>query len=76
MKSFLSVCVLLLGIEGVWGVPFVPYEAPQFDSASGQSLASGTKLALKRSPVSETDTHWEIKRVQAINRAYKKFAKR
>lgn len=82
MKGILSICAcVLLGIEGVWGIPFIPYEAPHYDPSgetSGQSVApvAGTKLALKRSTVPETDTHLEIRRVQAINRAYKKFAKR
>ena len=56
---------------GVWGIPFTPYELPKF----GESAGTGTKLALKRS-IEPTDLHLEIARVQAVNRAFKKFSKR
>ena len=71
MKVFsVAVLAVLLG-EGVWGIPFTPYEAPHF----GGSGAGGTKLLLKRSQVSR-EVHVEIARVQAVNRAFKKFSKR
>jgi len=71
MKVFsVAVLAVLLG-EGVWGIPFTPYEAPHF----GGGGAGGTKLLLKRSQVSR-EVHVEIARVQAVNRAFKKFSKR
>jgi len=60
---------------GVWGVPFTPYEANRFGAGSDVAPGVGTKLALKRSVV-DSDVHLEIARVQAVNRAFKKFAKR
>ena len=65
-------------IMGVWGLPnpFTPYVAPQFGTAQGNGAqAPGMKLALKRS-LERMDVHPEIARVQARNRAFKKFAKR
>ena len=67
----IAALVVFLG-EGVWGTPFTPYEAPHFgDGGSG----GGTKLKLRRTEVSR-EVHIEIARVQAVNRAFKKFAKR
>jgi hypothetical protein len=62
--------------NGVWGIPFTPYEAPHFGGVEGNTVpGSGTKLALKRAP-EPVEVHPEIARVQAVNRAFKKFAKR
>ena len=66
----IAVLAVLFG-EGVWGSPFTPYEAPHF----GDGATGGTKLALKRAEVAR-DVHVEIARVQAVNRAFKKFSKR
>jgi hypothetical protein len=56
--------------------PFTPYVAPHFDpTQEGKVSAPGMRLALKRSP-EPVDVHPEIARVQARNRAFKKFAKR
>lgn len=67
--------ILSLGLilaTGVWGIPkpYTPYEMPHF----GDGAPAGAKLALKRS--AEPQVHQEIARVQAVNRAFKKFAKR
>ena len=69
---------IALAGEGVWGVPFRPYEVPHFggaDGSSGSDTVGTTKLALKRSPEPQ-NVHPEIARVQAVNRAFKKFAGR
>jgi len=72
MKGF-GICLVVLVVSGVSGIPFIPYEAPHF---GGKSVPeSGTTLKLKRSP-EPVGVHLEIARVQAINRAYKKFSKR
>ena len=68
--------ILGLGLilaTGVLGIPnpFTPYEVPQYGKVAP---AAGAKLALKRS--AEPQVHQEIARVQAVNRAFKKFAKR
>jgi hypothetical protein len=67
----IAALVWLLG-EGVWGIPFTPYEVPHFGDGG---TAGGTKLLLKRAEVSR-EVHIEIARVQAVNRAFKKFSKR
>ena len=68
----------LLGIwvilaSGVWGIPFTPYESPLF--GEGGVTETGTKLMLKRT-MQLDGVHPEIARVQAVNRAFKKFSKR
>jgi hypothetical protein len=73
MKGFGIWGIWVVLVTGVCGAPFTPYEANRF-GASG-AAGAGTKLALKRSVV-ESDVHPEIARVQAVNRAFKKFAKR
>jgi len=70
-----------LEILGIWivlawrvlGIPFTPYEAPHFGGTTGDG--TGTTLTLKRS-VEPASVHVEIARVQAVNRAFKKFSKR
>lgn len=72
----LGICFVL--ITDVWGLsnPFTPYIAPHSKATEGNGAhALGVKLALKRSP-EPLDVHPEIARVQARNRAFKKFAKR
>lgn len=72
MKVLVIAALAVLLGEGVWATPFTPYEAPHFgDGGSG----GGTKLKLKRAEGSR-EVHIEIARVQAVNRAFKKFAKR
>jgi hypothetical protein len=71
-------CLEFLGIwgvlaTGVWGIPFTPYELPKFGESTGEG--TGTKLSLKRS-IGPAEVHLEIARVQAVNRAFKKFSKR
>jgi hypothetical protein len=71
-----GILVVLVTTAGVWGLPFTPYEGNRFGAAvGGDAPGGGTTLALKRSAGSE-DVHLEIARVQAVNRAFKKFAKR
>ena len=67
-------CVVVSGVFAI-PKPFTPYEAPKFGSIAGDDEASGAKLMLKRTTGS-AEVHLEIARVQAVNRAYKKFAKR
>lgn len=74
MKGFEILGIFAILGTGVWGIPFTPYEAPHFGGSVGDG-ATGAKLALKRSGES-TDVHVEIARVQAVNRAFKKFSKR
>ena len=73
MKGFLNLGIWVTLATGVWGAPFTPYDANRFDGFGAPG--AGTKLALKRSVV-QSDVHLEIARVQAVNRAFKKFAKR
>ena len=73
MKGLIDLGILVALATGVWGVPFTPYEANRFGGPGAPEV--GTKLALKRSVV-QSDVHIEIARVQAVNRAFKKFAKR
>ena len=73
MKGFVDFGILVALATGVWGVPFTPYEGNRFDDFDAPGV--GTKLTLKRSAV-QSDVHVEIARVQAVNRAFKKFAKR
>lgn len=73
MKGFGIWGIWVVLVTGVWGAPFRPYEANRFGGSG--AAGAGTKLALKRSVV-ESDVHLEIARVQAVNRAFKKFAKR
>jgi len=78
LDLFGVVAWVALAGEGVWGVPFRPYEVPHFGGASGSGGSDGAgtaKLALKRSP-EPRNVHPEIARVQAVNRAFKKFAGR
>lgn len=72
MRSWDILSLGLILTTGAWGIPkpFTPYEMPQY----GEVAPAGAKLALKRS--AEPQVHQEIARVQAVNRAYKKFAKR
>ena len=72
MKGFGILGIWITLANGVWGIPFRPYESHQF---GGGSEGSGAKLALKRSAEPE-GVHPEIARVQAVNRAFKKFEKR
>jgi hypothetical protein len=74
IMRFLGILGTWLGLTAVvWGVPFTPYEPPHFGGAD--AAGEGIKLALKRSP-EPSGVHLEIARVQAVNRAFKKFAKR
>ena len=73
MKGFGILGIWITLASGVWGIPFRPYEPHQVGGASGGE--PGTKLALKRSAEPE-GVHPEIARVQAVNRAFKKFEKR
>ena len=73
MKGLVDLGILVALATGAWGVPFTPYEANRFGGSDVPGV--GTKLALKRSVVL-SDLHVEIARVQAVNRAFKKFAKR
>lgn len=76
MRGLGSFGIWIILATGVWGIPFTPYETPHFGGATeGGDSVPGTKLTLKRS--AEPDgVHPEIARVQAINRAFKKFSKR
>ena len=56
--------------------PFTPYEPPHFGGADANNDDGGFKLMLKRTPDTTDGTHVEIARVQAVNRAFKKFSKR
>jgi len=78
VELFGVVAWIALAGEGVWGVPFRPYEGPHFGGvggSGGSDTAGTTKLALKRSPEPQ-NVHPEIARVQAVNRAFKKFGGR
>jgi hypothetical protein len=76
MKGLGSLGIWIALTSGVWGIPFTPYEAPHYvGTIEGGDNVPGTKLMLKRS--AEADgIHPEIARVQAVNRAFKKFSKR
>lgn len=74
MKTLGVLCIWVVLVIGVLGVPFLPYEPPRLDP-SALAQVGGAKLALKRG-VPTGNVHREIARVQAVNRAYKKFAKR
>jgi hypothetical protein len=72
----LEILCLVLGItSGVSAVPrpFTPYQPPNYGATGG--VGKGTSLKLKRTP-EPVDVHPEIARVQALNRAFKKFSKR
>jgi len=76
MKTLNVLSVWTLLVLGILAVPFRPYEPPHFGGVQASATPEvGPKLALKRS-ISTNDIHPEIARVQAVNRAYKKFAKR
>jgi hypothetical protein len=76
MIGFLDLGIWVALATGVWGAPFTPYDGTRFDGfGAPDAPGTGTKLALKRSVV-QSDVHLEIARVQAVNRAFKKFAKR
>ena len=78
MKGFgVKICSVFLLVSGVWGIPFTPYERPHFGGATtGADVPEpGTTLSLKRS-AEPAGVHLEIARVQAVNRAFKKFSKR
>jgi hypothetical protein len=72
----LEILVLLGVTGGVLATPFTPYRRPNFGgSAPSPPAPQGATLKLKRTP-EPVDVHPEIARVQAVNRAFKKFAKR
>jgi hypothetical protein len=72
MRDLQLLSVIFILVVGVLGIPR-PF-TPDFGIAR-ENNGHGTKLLLKRFEGSVT-VHPEIARVQAVNRAYKKFSKR